>query len=212
MVRSLEQFQLGDGGGPAYLIAWDRERFLSESEGTRATGESVVRRGTRTFPPSWGCRRSFRRPLHRRPLEFHGILPVAQVDRRPFELTVLLLTEIVSTVYYRLLHRHGKDTALRAMCRLIIRDEVGHVAFHRDRLARAARAGNANRGKWWELCFRMLGLARGHHAVDQPRSRLAALGATTAEFYREVWLEEDSSHQGSSGGGFSSLFVFRTGR
>src|SRR5262245_44063816 len=35
LVRSLEQFQLGDGGGPAYLIARDRERFLSESEGTR---------------------------------------------------------------------------------------------------------------------------------------------------------------------------------
>src|SRR5208283_5444814 len=35
LVRSLEQFQLGDGGGPAYLIAGDRERFLSASEGTR---------------------------------------------------------------------------------------------------------------------------------------------------------------------------------
>src|SRR5262245_37472905 len=36
LVRSLEQFQLGDGGGPAYLIARDREQFLSESAGTRA--------------------------------------------------------------------------------------------------------------------------------------------------------------------------------
>src|SRR5262245_61611203 len=29
LVRSLEQFQLGDGGGPAYLIAHDREKFLA---------------------------------------------------------------------------------------------------------------------------------------------------------------------------------------
>ena len=109
------------------------------------------------MPPSWSVRRSFRRPLHSQPLEFHGLLPVARWIGVRFELTVLLLTEIVSTVYYRLLHRHGQDTALRAMCRLIIRDEVGHVAFHRDRLARAARAGTRSHGKCWELCFRTLG-------------------------------------------------------
>src|SRR5439155_23504863 len=73
-----------------------------------------------------------------------------------FELTVLLLTEIVSTVYYRLLHRHGDDPALRAMCRLILRDEAGHITFHRDRLARARRA---RYGRLWEVRFRALGLA-----------------------------------------------------
>src|SRR5439155_4684904 len=76
-----------------------------------------------------------------------------------FELTVLLLTEIVSTVYYRLLRRHGADPALRAMCTLVLRDEAGHVAFHRDRLARAGRAGLAGYGRWWEVRFRLLGLA-----------------------------------------------------
>lgn len=35
LVRSLEQFQLGDGGGPAYLIARDREAFLTGGEGMR---------------------------------------------------------------------------------------------------------------------------------------------------------------------------------
>src|SRR5204863_8132985 len=35
LVRSLEQFHLGDGGGPAYLIAGDRERFLSSGSGVR---------------------------------------------------------------------------------------------------------------------------------------------------------------------------------
>jgi len=36
LVRSLEQFQLGDGGGPACLIAFDAERFRSHSDGVRA--------------------------------------------------------------------------------------------------------------------------------------------------------------------------------
>src|SRR5712691_4340966 len=36
LVKSLAQFQLGDGGGPASLIAWDAERFRSSSAGTRA--------------------------------------------------------------------------------------------------------------------------------------------------------------------------------
>src|SRR5689334_12176651 len=35
LVRSLEQFQLGDGGGPACLIAWNAERFRSSSEDMR---------------------------------------------------------------------------------------------------------------------------------------------------------------------------------
>ena len=35
LVRSLEQFQLGDGGGPACLIAWNAERFRTESDGMR---------------------------------------------------------------------------------------------------------------------------------------------------------------------------------
>src|SRR4051812_48821942 len=35
LVKSLEQFQLGDGGGPACLIAWDAERFRSRTEDTR---------------------------------------------------------------------------------------------------------------------------------------------------------------------------------
>ncbi len=189
LVRSLEQFQLGDGGGPAYLIAWDREQFLSASEGTRQLvnlwfaeereharllGAAVARFGGHCIHSHWS---------------FTAFCLSRKWIGVRFELTVLLLTEIVSTVYYRLLHRHGKDTALRAMCRLIIRDEVGHVAFHRDRLARAARAGNASHGKCWELCFRTLGFAAATMLWINHAPGVTALGASTGEFYREVWLE-----------------------
>ena len=35
VLRSVEQFRLGDGGGPASLIAFDRENFRSSSEEMR---------------------------------------------------------------------------------------------------------------------------------------------------------------------------------
>jgi hypothetical protein len=189
LVRSLEQFQLGDGGGPAYLIAHDRERFLAEHDGTRELvnlwfaeereharllGGAVERFGGRRPDGHW----SFTAFCWSR--RWFGVR---------FELTVLLLTEVVSTVYYRLLGRHGADPALRAVCRLIGRDEAGHVAFHRDRLARAARAGQARYGWWWEARFRLLGLCAATMLWVNHAPGLWALGATGPEFYREVWRE-----------------------
>jgi hypothetical protein len=184
LVRSLEQFQLGDGGGPAYLIARNRERFLAAGEGTRQLvdlwfaeereharllGAAVARFGGRCIRDHWS---------------FQIFCLVRKWLGVRFELTVLLLTEIVSTVYYQLLRRHGKDPALRAMCRLILRDEMGHVAFHRDRLAHAGRAGY---GTVWEVGFRVLGLAAASMLWINHAPGLQAVGARGGEFYREVW-------------------------
>jgi hypothetical protein len=186
LVRSLEEFQLGDGGGPAYLIARDREQFLSQGAGTRALVDlwfaeereharlleaAVKRFGGRCIRSHWS---------------FTAFCLTRRWFGVRFELTVLLLTEIVSTVYYRLLHRHGQDSALRSMCRLILRDEMGHVAFHRDRLARSARN---DYGAIWETCFRALGLAAASMLWINHASGLCALGASGREYYREVWRE-----------------------
>jgi hypothetical protein len=189
LVRSLEQFQLGDGGGPAYLIARDRERFLSAGEGTRdlvdlwfaeereharLLGEAVARFGGRCIRGHWS---------------FTAFCLVRKWFGVRFELTVLLLTEIVSTVYYRLLLRHGQDPALRALCRLILRDEIGHVSFHRDRLARQARHGAARFGRLWAGRFRLLGLAAATVLWVNHAPGLKAVGATRRAFYRAVWRE-----------------------
>ncbi len=189
LVRSLEQFQLGDGGGPACLIAWDAESFRSatpglrelvdlwfaeEREHARLLGASVARFGGTCIRGHWSFTTFC---LTRR---YFGVR---------FELTVLLLTEIVSTAYYRVMRRHGADPALRAACGLILRDEAGHIAFHRDRLARAGRNGRAGYGPMWEACFRLLGLAAASMLWVNHAPGLKALGATGAEFYREVGLE-----------------------
>jgi hypothetical protein len=187
LVRSLEQFALGDGGGPASLIAWDCERFRSQTESTR------------TLVDLWfDEEKEHARLLHcavarfgGAPIQGHWSFSVFCGTRRfggvRSELAILLLTEIVSTVYYRLMKRHGDDPALRQMCRLILRDEAGHVAFHRDRLALNDRPGAY--GTLWELGFRVMGFAAATMLFVNHARGLCALGATRAEFYYEVQRE-----------------------
>jgi hypothetical protein len=189
LVRSLEQFQLGDGGGPAGLIAWDAEQlrsanarsrelvdtwFREEKEHARLLGAAVARFGGRCIRGHWS---------------FTVFCQVRRWFGVRFELTVLVLTETVSTVYYRLLRRHGEDPALRSMCKLILRDENGHVSMHRDRLADLARQGRAVYGPTWEIRFRSLGLAAATMLWVNHAPGLKAVGARRAEFYREVWIE-----------------------
>jgi hypothetical protein len=184
LVHSLEQFQLGDGGGPASLIAWNAEAFRAtstdvralhdrwfaeEREHARLLGAAVARFGGRPIQSHWS---------------FSAFCQTRKWLGIRFELTVLLLTEIVSTAYYKLLRRHGGDPALRAMSRLILRDEAGHVAFHRARLA---QAGSARYGYAWELAFRTLGLAAATMLWINHAPGLCSLGAGWKEFYREVW-------------------------
>ena len=105
MLRSIEEFRLGDGGGPASLIAFNRENFrgsspeirrivdlwfAEEAEHARLLGCAVRRFGGRIITSHWSftafclCRR---------------LLGVR------FELQVLTLTELVSTGYYRMLRK-----------------------------------------------------------------------------------------------------------
>jgi len=189
LLRSLEQFQLGDGGGPASLIAWDAHRFRDstaqmrtlvdlwfgeEREHSRLLGCAVDRLGGKRISSHWSftafclCRRAL------------GVR---------FELQVLLLTEITSTAYYRLLQRHSPIPAMAAMCGLILRDEAGHIAFHRDRLASKGRSPAGLLGALWAAQFRVYGYAAATMLWVNHGKCLTRLGATTAEFYEEVNLE-----------------------
>src|SRR5262249_20404047 len=79
--------------------------------------------------------------------------------------------------------------ALAAMCGLILRDEAGHIAFHRDRLAAAGRSGRDVMGWIWAVQFCLCGYAAATMLWVNHRPCLTTLGATTKEFYREVTLE-----------------------
>ena len=186
VLRSVEQFRLGDGGGPASLIAFDRENFRNrtnemrqivdlwfaeEAEHARLLGCAVRRFGGRIITSHWSftafclCRRVF------------GVR---------FELQVLTLTELVSTAYYRMLRSHSPDGPLAAMCELILRDEAGHVAFQRDRLADADCPKPGWRGWLWRVQFLACGYAAGTVLWISHAPCLKAIGGSRGEFYSEI--------------------------
>ena len=188
LLPSLAQFELGDGGGPCYLTAWNREKFLSqpharelvdlwfreEAEHSRLLGDAVKRFGGKRIESHW----SFTIFCHVR--KYLGV---------NFELRTLILTEIVSNVYYQMMLRHGgaKDEAIAQMCRLVIRDETGHIAFHKDRMAGSGRKF----GAIWAGTFNVMGLAAGSMLWINHGKAIRALGGTNSEFYQEIWHAMD---------------------
>jgi hypothetical protein len=186
MLKSIEQFRLGDGGGPASLIAFNRENFRSrtnemrqivdlwfaeEAEHARLLGCAVRRFRGRIITSHWS---------------FTAFCLCRRVLGVRFELQVLTLTELASTAYYRILRAHSPDGPLAAMCELILRDEAGHVAFHRDRLADADCPKPGLRGLLWRIQFLICGYAAGTVLWVSHAPCLKAIGGTRGEFYSEI--------------------------
>jgi len=188
LLPSLAQFELGDGGGSCYLTAWNREKFLSqpharelvdlwfqeEAEHSRLLGDAVKRFKGQKIESHWS---------------FSIFCLVRKVLGVSFELRTLILTEIVSNVYYQMMLKHGgsKDEAISQMCKLIIRDETGHIAFHKDRMARSAKKF----GMIWAGIFNLMGLAAGTMLWINHGKAIRALGGSNSEFYQEIWHAMD---------------------
>ena len=186
MLRSIEQFRLGDGGGPASLIAHNAESFrgrtnelrtivdlwfAEEAEHARLLGCAVRRFGGRIITSHWS---------------FTAFCLSRRVLGVRFELQVLTLTELVSTAYYRMLRSHSPDGPLAAMCELILRDEGGHVAFQRDRHATAGCPSPELRGWLWRIQFLLCGYAAATVLWISHAPCLKAIGGSRAEYYSEV--------------------------
>ena len=186
MLPSLQQFELGDGGGPACLIAFYAEDlretsaeikavidawFDEEREHSRLLGAAVERFGGRHLKCHWS---------------HAAFCAVRKTLGVRFELQVLLLTEIVSAAYYRVLRRHADDQPVKDMCSLILRDESGHIAFHLDRLEAADNSILGLRRKVWEAQFWTFGYLAAGALWANHGPCLRPLGATNAEYLREV--------------------------
>jgi hypothetical protein len=186
LLRSIEQFRLGDGGGPASLIAFDRENFRSrteemrrivdlwfaeEAEHARLLGCAVRRLNGRIITSHWS---------------FSAFCLCRRLLGVRFELQVLTLTELVSTGYYRMIRKYSPDGPLAAMCELILRDEAGHVAFQRDRLMDSGAPKAGWRGWFWRLQFLACGYAAGTMLWINHAPGLKAIGGTRFEFYSEI--------------------------
>lgn len=186
MLRSVEQFRLGDGGGPASLIAYDAAGFRNsteqmrtivdmwfaeEAEHARLLGCAVKRFGGRIITSHWS---------------FTAFCVCRRVLGVRFELQVLTLTELVSTAYYRMLRNHSPDGPLAAMCELILRDEAGHVAFQRERIASSGVPKPGWRGLLWRMQFMLFGYAAGTMLWINHAPCLKAIGGTRAQYYSEI--------------------------
>jgi len=184
--QSLREFQLGDGGGPAALIAWNVESyrqsqpglgevidlwFAEEKEHSRLLGGLLKRFLVEPIPGHWSfslfC--FFRRWL--------GV---------KVELQILTLTELSSTAYYWLLLRHCEDPAVRDVCSLILRDEAGHLAFQNDRLACSGAPWSGWRRQVWQVQFWLSGMVAASVLWLSHGRCLRALGVTNAQFYGEA--------------------------
>lgn len=101
------------------------------------------------------------------------------------ELMILLVAEMIAKRYYRALYEGVRDENLRRMCAQILRDEVGHVAFHCDYLrgdfaGLPADSRVLARGVW-RAFFRVVCLIV---ALDH-RDALRDCGVSTSDWWRD---------------------------
>ena len=186
VLRSVEQFRLGDGGGPASLIAYDRESFRGRTEEMREIVDLWFAEEAEHARLLGGAVRRFNGRIITSHWSFTAFCLCRRVLGVKFELQVLTLTELVSTAYYRMLRAHSPDGPLAAVCELILRDEAGHVAFQRDRIADTGCPRPGLRGWLWRVQFLVLGYAAGTMLWINHAPCLKAIGGTRAEYYGEI--------------------------
>jgi len=186
LLRSIEQFRLGDGGGPASLIAFDRENFRGRTDEMRQIVDLWFAEEAE-HARLLGCAvRHFKGRIITSHWSFSAFCLCRRVLGVRFELQVLTLTELVSTGYYRMLRKYSPDGPLAAMCELILRDEAGHVAFQNDRLHDSGVPQPGWRGLLWRTQFLVCGYAAGTMLWINHASGIKAIGGKTFEFYSEI--------------------------
>src|SRR5438132_7489252 len=126
---SIEQFQLGDGGGPASLIAHDAQKYRNSSEVTRRIvdfwfeeerehsrllGQAVKRLEGKRIESHWS---------------FTAFCACRRIIGVRAELQILLLTELVSTAYSTVLRPHVDDMPIMQLCSPILTVVPAHVTF-----------------------------------------------------------------------------------
>ncbi len=184
--QSLREFQLGDGGGPASLIAWNAEWYRASQPGLDQVIDLWFEEEKEHSRLLGGLLKHF----NVGPMQSHWSFSLFCWLRRmlgvKYELQILTLTELSSTAYYWLLLRHCEDPGLRDVCSLILRDEAGHVAFQNDRLACSGAPWSGLRGTLWRAQFIASGFVAATVLWLSHGKCLRTLGVTTARFYQEA--------------------------
>jgi hypothetical protein len=180
---SLAEYQLGDGGGPCRLIAGDAEQLRASQEELRRVIDLWFAEEAEHSRLLSGAVKRLRGTFVQTTFAFRLFCRVRRAIGVQAEMLVLLVVEIVSTGYYRVIRKHCADQPTQDMCRLILRDEAGHIAFHNDRIAENRRRGIGGlmRFSIYLLAYVCAGfLWLGHGRC------LRAIGASRSELFRHV--------------------------
>ena len=116
LARSISEYQLGDGGGECRLVAQDAEAFRASAEEVRMVTDLWF--AEEREPTSLAC--AVRRIGGEFVTTTFGFELFYAIRRRlgvQFEMLVLLVVEIISTGYYRVIRRCVGDEPLADMCR-----------------------------------------------------------------------------------------------
>lgn len=180
---SLAEYQLGDGGGPCRLIARDADAYRATSANTERVTDLWFREEAEHSRLLSGAVRRLGGTFVTDTFAFRQFQRVRRLMDARFEMLVLLQVEIISTVYYRIIRRHCGDRPIADMCARILRDEAGHVSYHRDRLCRDHPQGwNVWRRAWFYFlgysCAAVLWLGHGR--------ALRTIGMRNGDFFAEV--------------------------
>ena len=134
LIRSLQKFQIGESGEGRKLL----RHAIETKDVTYATAIDLFVREEQEH--AWLMAEILKRlnaPLLTGDWTDHCFVFLRHLFGLHQELMVLLLPEMIAKHYFRTLHDSTYDPVVWAVCKQILRDEEGHVAFHVEFLRRA---------------------------------------------------------------------------
>lgn len=155
-IRSLQKFQIGESGDGHNLR---RQAATAGDANYTAAIDLFIKEEQEHSRLMAGILKAVDAPLIQKDWSDACFVVLRRLFNLHHELFVLLVPEIIAKRYFKALHDGIADPVIRAVCRQILHDEEGHVAFHIDTLQKAlGDAGLVRRvltRTRWRIVFRL---------------------------------------------------------
>ncbi len=103
-----------------------------------------------------------------------------------FQVQILLTAELIAEAYYDLLRQKVEDPVVKQACRRILKDEVGHLAFHGAFFQSWMKESSSLWRVLWKVQFKLILFITRWVVWFDHRTCFAALGVTRSEFSHRV--------------------------
>lgn len=192
LIRSLQRFQVGEQGDGAHL----RKAAATGDPAYAAAIALFVEEEQEHARLLARLLRGMDGPLLERHWSDICFIFLRRLSGLHQELLVLLTAELIAKRYYRALYEGTNDAVLKAAFAQILRDEVGHVAFHCDYLQRAFAPLPLLARLLIRLAWRLLFQAACLIVMYDHRGVLRAVHVSPGAFLRDCGLifDEAAAH------------------